>query len=127
MGFLVLQTLGELAKDADRKLGWSDSICTGLQLANFWQDVGPDWKKGRIYLPADIATRHGVSEAMIARGVATPEFRSLLADLCDRTNPMFVDGSQLASHVEGRLRIPILAFALAGLWLQRKSGEGAAS
>ena len=29
----------------------SDSICTGLQLANFWQDVASDWDRGRIYLP----------------------------------------------------------------------------
>src|SRR3984893_14429544 len=31
----------------------SDFICTGLQLANFWQDVARDLDIGRVYLPAE--------------------------------------------------------------------------
>src|SRR5262249_37406436 len=31
----------------------ADSICTGLQLANFWQDVARDYAFGRVYLPAE--------------------------------------------------------------------------
>ena len=31
----------------------SDKVCTGLQLANFWQDVVEDWERGRQYLPAE--------------------------------------------------------------------------
>ena len=30
----------------------ADSICTGLQLANFWQDVARDAEMGRVYMPA---------------------------------------------------------------------------
>ena len=40
----------------------SDHICTALQLANFWQDVGVDLQKDRIYLPqrrAHSVWRHG--------------------------------------------------------------------
>lgn len=33
-------------------LGLSDAICTGLQLANFAQDLGEDFERGRIYVPA---------------------------------------------------------------------------
>ena len=31
----------------------SDCTCTALQLANFWQDVGVDYLKGRIYVPLE--------------------------------------------------------------------------
>jgi squalene synthase HpnC len=33
-------------------LRFSDAICTGLQLANFAQDLGEDFERGRIYVPA---------------------------------------------------------------------------
>src|SRR6478736_4178570 len=33
----------------------SDATCTALQLANFWQDVGRDLEKGRIYIPLEVA------------------------------------------------------------------------
>ncbi len=40
----------------------SDEICTGLQLANFYQDVVTDWvDRGRRYLPADAMQRFGVT------------------------------------------------------------------
>ncbi|MBK9249876.1 MAG: squalene/phytoene synthase family protein [Ignavibacteria bacterium] len=32
----------------------SNSICTGLQLANFWQDISRDKHNGRIYIPQRI-------------------------------------------------------------------------
>ena len=33
------------------RLAWSDSICTGLQLVEHWQDVAEDAIVGRVYLP----------------------------------------------------------------------------
>src|SRR5262245_52356351 len=35
------------------KASLSDHICTALQLANFWQDVGRDFAIGRVYLPGE--------------------------------------------------------------------------
>ena len=48
VGHLVLYLCGY--RDPERQQ-LSDSTCTALQLANFWQDVSPDYDKGRIYLP----------------------------------------------------------------------------
>ena len=45
----------------------SDTICTGLQLANFCQDVARDWDRGRIYLPQADCRRFGYNEATFAR------------------------------------------------------------
>lgn len=46
-------------------LAYSDAICTGLQLTNFWQDVAIDKLKDRIYIPSDKLQRYGVSEQAI--------------------------------------------------------------
>ena len=60
VGHLVLYLCGY--RDADRQ-ALSDSTCTALQLANFWQDVSVDYDKGRIYLPLEDLRRTSVSEA----------------------------------------------------------------
>ncbi|MBL8693981.1 MAG: squalene synthase HpnC [Planctomycetes bacterium] len=122
VGRLVLALLGEAPSD-ERKGALSDAICTGLQMANFWQDVGPDLKKGRIYIPADLMARHGVREADLAAASASPALRAALKDLCDRTDPLFSRGAALADLVEKKLRIPILAFAIAGQELLKRIRE----
>ena len=62
----------------------SDSICTGLQLANFCQDVGNDWERGRIYLPLGECQRFGYDEGDFAREKINENFRRLLASEVDR-------------------------------------------
>src|SRR5271169_4642706 len=59
VGRLVLYLCG-YRDEARQKL--SDATCTALQLANFWQDVSRDLEKGRIYIPLDVAMKHGVTE-----------------------------------------------------------------
>jgi squalene synthase HpnC len=53
-------------REGEDNLRWSDAICTGLQLTNFWQDVAIDWKKERVYLPQEDLDRFGVSLEDIA-------------------------------------------------------------
>ena len=50
----------------------SDAICTALQLANFWQDVAIDWRKGRVYIPLDDMARFGVDQHRSRRAVRCP-------------------------------------------------------
>ena len=76
VGRLVLYACGEVSEENFRL---SDATCSALQLANFWQDVRVDFAKGRVYLPQADMRRFGVSDETIAAGVATPEFRALLA------------------------------------------------
>ena len=48
VGELVLYVFGGATKE---RIELSDRICTALQLAEHWQDVGEDFRRGRIYLP----------------------------------------------------------------------------
>jgi phytoene synthase len=48
VGRLLLHLFGRATPE---NLAASDSVCSALQLVNFWQDVELDYAKGRIYLP----------------------------------------------------------------------------
>ena len=80
----------------------SDAICTALQLVNFWQDIAVDWRKGRVYLPLDELTRHGVSEAQIADARCDDAWRVLLAFETARTRALLASGRPLAQALPWR-------------------------
>jgi squalene synthase HpnC len=63
---------------------WADSICTGLQLANFWQDVSRDLDMGRVYLPAEDRTRFGYSSDDLHARVTNEAFLELMKFEVDR-------------------------------------------
>lgn len=67
---------------------WSDSICTGLQLANFWQDVARDLDIGRIYLPREDRAKFGVRREDLHARKSTPGFIELMRFEVDRTRPL---------------------------------------
>jgi squalene synthase HpnC len=48
-----------------RHLAYSDGLCSSLQLINFLQDVGIDYRKGRVYFPQDELARAGLSDALL--------------------------------------------------------------
>src|SRR5471030_2222729 len=56
----------------------ADHICTGLQLANFWQDVGVDLEKDRMYLPEVVLDTSGVTEKSLFARRADDNYRRLL-------------------------------------------------
>jgi squalene synthase HpnC len=81
----------------------SDAICTGLQLANHWQDISIDLKKDRIYLPQTSWSRFGIREEDLFKQTPTPEFKRLLAFEVARAREFFMQGRSLPDKVRGRL------------------------
>lgn len=88
----------------------SDSICTGLQLANFWQDVARDVAIGRNYLPKEDRERFGVRDF----SQATPALRELLKFQVDRTRGFFERGKPLLKMVPREFRIDLDLFIRGG-------------
>jgi squalene synthase HpnC len=111
VGRLVLMLCGY--RDEER-MRLSDCICTGLQLANFWQDVTVDLGKGRIYLPREDQDRFGVTEEQITRQLFTPEFAALMRFQVERTRDLFARGAPLIEMVDHRVRRDIRLFARGG-------------
>jgi squalene synthase HpnC len=120
VGRLVL-FLGRSATPANVEL--SDSICTGLQLANFWQDVARDYDRGRIYLPMADCRAAGYDEAMFERREFNAAFRTLLADHVTRAETMLRAGEPLVWRVPRELRLDVDLFIRGGLAILEEIGR----
>jgi squalene synthase HpnC len=116
VGRLVLH-LGR-CHDAERAR-LSDSICTGLQLANFWQDVASDWDRGRIYVPLADCRRFGCDEAMFARRECNAALRQLLAAEVSEAEAWLRRGLPLAEMVPRWMRLEVALFIHGGLAILR--------
>lgn len=92
----------------------SDSICTGLQLVNFWQDVKRDRLAGRVYLPREDMDRHGVDEAMLDAPTATQPLRELIRAEVVWARRCFDVGAPLVDRAPPALRPAIRMFVGGG-------------
>lgn len=111
IGRLVLRIFGY--RD-DRLDGLSDSICTALQLTNFWQDLEQDWRKDRLYVPLTVVRACNADERDLHRRRVSPEWRGALGLATARTRELFRAGRPLAGQVRGRLRWELRATWLGG-------------
>ncbi len=96
-------------------LAYSDSICTSLQLINFWQDVAKDYAIARIYLPQDDMARFGVSEDQIAQGISDDAWHALMKFQADRARTLILQGKPLGSILTGRIGLEMRMIIAGGL------------
>ncbi len=80
----------------------SDAVCTALQLINFWQDLGVDTRRGRLYVPLADCQRHGVSDAELLAGRDSAAVRALIADETAWARDLMQVGAPLALRLPGR-------------------------
>ena len=80
----------------------SDDICTALQLINFWQDLSVDLPRGRLYLPADLLARHGLSADQLLQPQPPAEAGALIDSALDWAEHLMLRGAPLARQVPGR-------------------------
>ncbi len=93
----------------------SDAVCTGLQLANFCQDVALDWERGRVYLPQMQCRQFGYDEAMFARREYNEAFRRLMAAETAEAEGWLRRGLPLIPQMPGRLQLDTALFIYGGL------------
>ncbi|MFO1005496.1 MAG: squalene synthase HpnC [Planctomycetaceae bacterium] len=117
VGRLVLR-LAEC--DTPQAVEWSDSICTGLQLANFWQDVARDAAIGRVYLPREDRETFHYSESQRELRKSTPEFVSLMRFEVDRARGFLKAGRPLVGQVPLWLEVEIDLFIQGGLQILKE-------
>src|SRR5690606_17525784 len=104
IGRLLLQLFDAYTPDT---VASSDCICSALQFINFWQDVGIDSAKDRIYLPLADLRQFSVDEAQIRRGETSERFRALMRHQVERTRRLLYQGAHLGQRLKGRAGLEI--------------------
>jgi squalene synthase HpnC len=94
---------------------YSDHLCTGLQLINFWQDSSRDLARGRIYYPLSELRKAGVSPEELLARKNSPATRLLVQRCLDRAEGHFRKGFPLLKGTSRRLRLELKATCLGGL------------
>ena len=89
----------------------SDCICTGLQLANHWQDLSIDLlQKNRLYIPQDLLSQYWLTDEKLkqcAHESVSDDFRSLMGQLVRRSRELFDQGEPLLGQVSSELRLEL--------------------
>jgi phytoene synthase len=111
VGRLVLRIAGYRDEALDQS---SDALCTALQLTNFWQDFGRDWRAGRLYVPREELRAAGAHEADLANGHLSAAWTQALGAATRRTRELFWRGRHVCDGVRGRLGLELRLTWLGG-------------
>jgi squalene synthase HpnC len=112
VGRLVLRIAGHDDAALDQS---SDALCTALQLTNFWQDFGHDWRMGRLYVPREIQYACGATEVDLMSGRVAPAWARAIESCAAFTRDRFEAGRFVCDGVRGRLRVELRFTWLGGM------------
>ena len=111
IGRLVLRIAGYRSDALDES---SDALCTALQLTNFWQDFGRDWRAGRLYVPREVQDASGARESELEGAALSPAWARAIQACTTFTRAKFLDGRSVCDGVCGRLRAELRLTWLGG-------------
>lgn len=87
--------------DDPRCFEQAKSLGTAMQLTNILRDIGEDFDRGRLYLPADELSQFGVTMGQIESMKVSPEFVSLMQFQVDRARRYYAEADSGVRHVQG--------------------------
>ena len=106
------------------RLTLSDHICTGLQLANFWQDISIDLPRERVNIPRETMKEFGYSRAELKEKVYNDRFREMMIYVTDLAEKGLHAGADLPRSIPSlRLRLQLRVTVLGGLKVVEKIRE----
>ncbi len=118
VGRLVLLVFGYRE---EKMFEMSDAICTGLQLANFWQDIKVDLEKDRIYIPTDVLKKFYLTADSLFSLPDAFDSQFLLRELGEFTEDFFKKGKNLPFQVRGRLSWELKCTWLGGMTILKQA------
>lgn len=96
----------------------SDKICSALQVAEHLQDIGEDYRAGRVYLPQSHWERFGCSEddfaASAERSLTSLPLRRLVLYEAEQARQMLRAGAPLIKKLRGGQRLAMIGFVAGG-------------
>ncbi len=111
VGRIVLHVFGAFSP---ARAELSDQVCTALQLAEHWQDVGEDFRAGRVYLPGEDMARYGCEAADLAAPRASAALRGLMAFETQRARSILDAGAPLVGTLRGFARAAVAGYVAGG-------------
>jgi squalene synthase HpnC len=99
---------------SDTHFAYSDNICSSLQLINFLQDVESDYRRNRIYFPADEMQRFDIAEAQIANADSAGNWTPFMRHQIDRARDMLMTGAPLGTSLKGRIGLELRTIVCGG-------------
>jgi len=109
----ILLRLGDC--DSSENAEASDLICTGLQIANFCQDMARDASINRIYAPLELLAKFDIDEEQVLAAKVTPQLKAFLREWVESTKDYFHRGWHLVQNVPSWLATDIDLFVRGGL------------
>lgn len=98
-----------------QNLGYSDAVCSALQLTNFLQDISQDLEESdRIYIPQDEMEQFGVSEDDIRNKITNSASRKLIEFQIRRTLKLMQSGAPLGKVLKGRMGLELRMTIMGG-------------
>jgi 15-cis-phytoene synthase len=86
VGLIMVHVLTEPAPDLLRP---ARDLGTAMQLTNILRDIGEDWQRDRVYLPADELARYHLGDEDIARQRNDEMFRAMMRTQIDRARDYY--------------------------------------
>jgi squalene synthase HpnC len=111
VGRLVLRIAGYRDETLDRS---ADALCTALQLTNFWQDLGRDWRAGRLYVPREVMESSGAREEDLNGPTMPSEWTRAMETCVEMTAARYAEGRAVCDGIRGRLRYELRLTWLGG-------------
>lgn len=119
VGELILRVF-EL--ENEQTIALSDAICSGLQLANFWQDFSVDMPNNRCFIPMQLLAKYDILATPEIQWAAHPNLPKVLDELYDYTDELFTRGKALIKLLKPRrLRLEIALTLRGGRLILRKT------
>lgn len=98
-----------------QNLGYSDAVCSALQLTNFLQDISQDLDESdRIYLPQDEMKQYGVSEEDIRNKLTNPASHKLIQFQIERARKLMQAGAPIGKVLKGRMGLELRMTIMGG-------------
>jgi squalene synthase HpnC len=98
----------------DERAEYSDALCTGLQLANFWQDISLDLRKPRTYVPKEYQSMYGIDSLNAVCEDRQESASAMVRDLVERTRGYFRAAAPLFKGLPKGLALELRATLLGG-------------
>ncbi|SDH15091.1 squalene synthase HpnC [Nonomuraea jiangxiensis] len=111
VGHLVLHVFGEVSGP---RMALSDKVCSALQVIEHCQDVGEDYRRGRVYLPGEDLRRAGCPIGELAAATTSPRLRDVVAAQTARAGAMLAEGEAIVASLSGFARTAVAGYVAGG-------------